>query len=114
MIRPVQLQLAGPPLKKSQKQLLPATQTSSLEESSTEIVRSNISSFSIIFSLSVNFSFPTNYFSTPPGVWQNKKSPSHFTMALTTAKTEYRKPTAFAAPAESSPRHGQGCEPDPP
>src|SRR6266702_931347 len=27
----------------------------------------------------VIFSFSTNYFSTPPGVFQNKKSPSHFT-----------------------------------
>ena len=44
---------------------------------------------------------------------EQKKS---FTLykALTTANPENRKPTAFAAPAEPSPPHGQGCEPDPP
>src|SRR5205823_14893168 len=39
-------------------------------------------SFSFLFSLSTNYFPPTNYFSTPPGVWQNKKIPSHFTRHL--------------------------------
>src|SRR6266566_58778 len=38
-----------------------------------------LSCFSVIFLFSLSFSFSTNYFSTPPGVCQNKKSPSHFT-----------------------------------
>src|SRR6266699_3099178 len=38
-----------------------------------------LSCFSVIFLFSLSFSFSTNYFSTPPGVCHNKKSPSHFT-----------------------------------
>src|SRR6266496_2638489 len=38
-----------------------------------------LSCFSVIFLFSLSFSFSTNYFSTPPGVCQSKKSPSHFT-----------------------------------
>jgi len=44
------------------------------------------------------------------------KQKQSFTLykALTTANPENRKPTAFAAPAEPSPPHGQGYELDPP
>src|SRR5205809_6750531 len=38
-----------------------------------------LSCFFCYLSFLVIFSFSTNYFSTPPGVCQNKKSPSHFT-----------------------------------
>jgi hypothetical protein len=95
------------PPEKSQKQLLLATQNSSLEEFSEEIVRSTISSFSVIFS------FPTIYFSTPPGVCQNKKNPSHFTL-YERPRAEFQSPTAFGALAELSPQHESDCETDPP
>src|SRR5437016_7262690 len=81
---------AEPPSEKSQKQLILATQTSSLEKRKClgkhperPIILSP-DCLSRYHFFSVNYSFSTNYFSTPPGVLQNKKTPSHFRPPLMT------------------------------
>jgi hypothetical protein len=47
--------------------------------------------WSVIFSFSVNYCVPVIFFSTPPGVSQNKKSPSHF-VEIPALKIAWNKP----------------------
>src|SRR5438876_9644971 len=55
------------------------TQEYSLKRRWTPECHGNLYSlFFIVFSFSVNYYFSVIFFSTPPGVCQNKKSPSHF------------------------------------
>src|SRR5438309_2477586 len=59
------------------------------------------------------FLFSTNYFSTPPGVSENKRTPSHFTRHQT-PRTLIHRPTAFDAQAEPSRPREPGHELDQP
>ena len=59
--------------------LIPATRECSLDEFLMKIVPVYYLFSSVIFSLFTIFSSSVIYFSTPPGVCLNKKTPSHFT-----------------------------------
>src|SRR5256885_284988 len=79
MTRPVQLQLAGPPLKNLKSSCSPRQKTALWRElyGSCPVILF----FPVIFSLSTNQFLPTNYFSTPRGYVKTKKVLHNFATA---------------------------------
>src|SRR2546430_279850 len=72
--------------------------------------------FSYLFLWLLSF-FSTNYFSTPPGVCLNKKSPSHFTEQITWSLApgvgfEPTRPEGAQADSRAYSRHGPACKAD--